>query len=111
MQILLRQVAMPVAFQSRQAACKFERCKLSCGVRTNMITKRNLQTRYKNFTAKSDIKVHDLPLPDTNEYHVNLTNLGSSRQKINVDGMMLNWDTAGTGDQVILMLPGILGNS
>jgi len=38
-----------------------------------------------------------------------LENLGMRREKIEVDGVHLNWDEAGSGDHVVLMLPGIIG--
>lgn len=38
-----------------------------------------------------------------------LRGLGMRREKIEVDGIQLNWDQAGDGDHVVLLLPGIIG--
>jgi hypothetical protein len=43
---------------------------------------------------------------DVEDFHL----VGLQRQdKILVDGKLLNWDQAGSGDHVVLLLPGIIG--
>jgi len=38
-----------------------------------------------------------------------LKRIGLIREKIEVDGIHLNWDKMGRGDHVVLLLPGIIG--
>jgi hypothetical protein len=52
---------------------------------------------------------HDeLALVDLDEEE-HLARIGMTREKIEVDGMKLNWDKMGKGDHVVLLLPGIIG--
>jgi hypothetical protein len=52
---------------------------------------------------------HDeLALLDLDEEE-HLARIGMTREKIEVDGMKLNWDKMGKGDHVVLLLPGIIG--
>lgn len=67
---------------------------------------RGLQTWKKSLSTEAAAKL--VPTVES-ENEVNLETLGRCREKIEVDGMMINWDKAGTGEQVVLMLPGIIG--
>lgn len=67
---------------------------------------RNLQNWSKNLSTEAAAKLAETPNGDN---EINLETLGCSREKIEVDGMMINWDKAGNGEQVVLLLPGIIG--
>ncbi len=67
--------------------------------------KRN-EVWYKKTLTKADKKVIPTGISKENS-HVKA--FGQSKEKIEVDGMMLNWDVAGTGEHVVLLLPGALG--
>lgn len=47
--------------------------------------------------------------PKPQQEEDDLHRVGLRREKIEVNGMMLNWDQAGSGDHVVLLLPGIIG--
>lgn len=68
--------------------------------------KRDLHSRNQfktNYTEDNDFKSGFL------ETDLKPNTLGCSRKKIDVNGISLNWEKAGTGDHVILMLPNVLG--
>lgn len=70
--------------------------------------KRSLQT----FPPSLSVETAGKPKPVVNPVHENDFNFktfGASRHKIEVEGMMLNWDIVGRGEHVVLMLPGTLG--
>ncbi len=71
--------------------------------------KRNVQTFTQNLSTVPALKIQEPFVDKISENEFNFETFGTSRPKIEVDGMMLNWDVVGDGEHVILMLPGSLG--
>lgn len=71
--------------------------------------KRNVQTFPVNLSTVPSVKTQEPLVHGIGETSFDYEKIGRTRQKINVDGMMLNWDVVGNGEHVILMLPGSLG--
>ncbi len=82
----------------------------SSGFRNFEVPRRNVQTWKKGLSTEAAAKVAPQDnLVEPEAQVVNLETLGNSREKIEVDGMLINWDKVGSGDHVVLMLPGIIG--
>ncbi|XP_021967928.1 valacyclovir hydrolase [Folsomia candida] len=61
----------------------------------------------KPYSTEAAVKMETSADPPTDAH--DLRGLGMRREKIEVDGIQLNWDQAGDGDHVVLLLPGIIG--
>lgn len=85
-------------------------CKLSINTAFKVnVPHRNLQSGKKSQSTEPVANLASNHSPNMIPSEFNLATLGKTRPKIEVDGMMLNWDMAGTGDHVLLLLPGVLG--
>ncbi|CAL8069615.1 unnamed protein product [Orchesella dallaii] len=51
-----------------------------------------------------------IPNPDlVDDNELDWTTLGCSKEKIEIDNVLINWERAGNGEHVVLLLPGIIG--